>query len=98
LPDWQGLGLAFVLLDIVGSAYSSLGWKFRNYPAHPSFIKSHKKSPVWKNCGQAIPRKAGKKASAGIIKHHRENMRTPWVFEYRGKKMDKQEARRFING
>lgn len=91
LPDWQGLGLAFVLLDTIGSAYTSLGYKFRNYPAHPSFIKSHKKSKVWKNYGQSLP-----KNSKTANKKMQKIQRTPFVFEYRGKKMDKQIAKKFV--
>lgn len=96
LPDWQGLGLAFVLLNTIGSAYTAMGYKFRNYPAHPSFIRSHKKSSVWKNCGQSKPAKPGKNAKKVIVKSQRKNPRTPFIFEYRGKKMDKQLAKKFL--
>jgi len=47
LPDYQGLGLAFVLTEKLGAAYKALGYRFHNYPAHPSFIRSHDKSPQW---------------------------------------------------
>lgn len=43
LPDWQGLGLAFVLIETLASAYKRLGYRFRNYPAHPAFIRAHTK-------------------------------------------------------
>jgi len=92
LPDWQGLGLAFALIDTIGSAYTSLGWKFRNYPAHPSFIKSHKKAKVWKNCGQSKPSKGCKVVSVG------KAIRYPFVFEYRGTKMNKEQAKLFVGG
>ncbi len=91
LPDWQGLGLAFVLIDVVASAYRALGWKFRCYPAHPSFIQSYKKSSVWKNCGQSLP-----KNSKTANKKMQKIQRTPFVFEYRGKKMDKIIAKKFV--
>lgn len=48
LPDWQGLGLAMVLLDTLGSAYQGAGYRFRMYPAHPGFVRTFKKSPRWK--------------------------------------------------
>lgn len=48
LPDWQGLGLAFTLCDRIAAAYKAFGWLFRNYPAHPSYIRSFEKSEVWR--------------------------------------------------
>lgn len=96
LPDWQGLGLSFVLNETIASAYTALGWKFRNYPAHPSYIRSHKKSKVWKNCGQSLPSKAGKNSTAQ--NWQKKSMRTPFVFEYLGSKMNKEDAKKFING
>lgn len=47
LPDFQGLGLAFALLDRVGALYARLGYRVRCYPAHPSFIRSFR-APTWK--------------------------------------------------
>lgn len=47
LPDWQGLGLAFVLMDTIASAYKTRGYRFRSYPAHPSLIRSFDASPNW---------------------------------------------------
>jgi len=45
LPDWQGLGLAFVLSDTLGAAYRSQGFYFHTYPAHPALIVGYDKSP-----------------------------------------------------
>ena len=47
LPDWQGLGLAFVLMDTLGSAYRSAGCQLHNYPAHPALIAAHDRSTAW---------------------------------------------------
>ncbi len=47
LPDFQGLGLAFVLLDALGADYAAKGIRFRNYPAHPAFVRAHDRSPLW---------------------------------------------------
>jgi ABC-type ATPase involved in cell division/GNAT superfamily N-acetyltransferase len=47
LPDWQGLGLAFVLMDTLGSAYRAVGCQLHMYPAHPSLIAAHDRSPSW---------------------------------------------------
>jgi hypothetical protein len=41
LPDWQGLGLAFVLSEMLGAAFKAIGKRFHNYPAHPSFIRNY---------------------------------------------------------
>lgn len=50
LPDYQGLGLAFVLLEKLGGAYRGIGYRFRNYPAHPAFVRAHDRSPQWMLC------------------------------------------------
>lgn len=47
LPDWQGLGLAFVLVDALGSAYAAAGYRLRCYPAHPALVRGYDKSPRW---------------------------------------------------
>lgn len=47
LPDFQGIGLAFVLADFLGSIYTGVGHKFRAYPAHPPFVRQFDKSPKW---------------------------------------------------
>lgn len=44
LPDWQGLGLAFVLADALGACYAVIGDRFRTYPAHPALIRSFDRS------------------------------------------------------
>ena len=48
LPDWQGLGLAFVLNELLGSAYNALGQRLRMYPAHPPYVRSFDRSKNWK--------------------------------------------------
>lgn len=47
LPDWQGLGLAFVLSDTLGAAYKRLGYRYRTYPAHPALIRAFDRSKMW---------------------------------------------------
>jgi GNAT superfamily N-acetyltransferase len=47
LPDFQGLGLAFVLADRVASAYRAAARRYHAYPAHPMLIRSFDRSPVW---------------------------------------------------
>ncbi|MDD1770017.1 MAG: hypothetical protein LUO79_02930 [Methanomassiliicoccales archaeon] len=48
LPDWQGLGLAMILVGKLGAAFRGVGRRLRNYPAHPAFVRSHAKSPEWR--------------------------------------------------
>jgi ABC-type ATPase involved in cell division len=48
LPDYQGLGLVFVLMDTLAAAYRAMGYRFHIYPAHPPFIRSVDRSPHWK--------------------------------------------------
>jgi ABC-type thiamine transport system ATPase subunit len=47
LPDWQGLGLAFVLVDTLGAAYKAVGERLHTYPAHPALIHGFDRSPKW---------------------------------------------------
>jgi len=58
LPDWQGLGLALILVDQLGALYRGRGWQLRTYPAHPSLIRSFDHSPRWK-----LEKKPGKFSS-----------------------------------
>ena len=85
LPDWQGLGLAFALMDTLGAAYKTRGLRARTYPAHPSLIRSFDRSRLW-----ALKHKpatgfplAGKGAISGLNKY-----RPCAVFEYVGPQMD----------
>jgi hypothetical protein len=47
LPDYQGLGLAFVLSDTLGAAYLARGHRLHHYPAHPPYIRSFARSENW---------------------------------------------------
>lgn len=47
LPDWQGLGLAFVLVDTLGAAYKAVGKRLHTYPAHPALIHGFDRSQAW---------------------------------------------------
>jgi GNAT superfamily N-acetyltransferase len=88
LPDWQGLGLAFVLLDKLGAAYKAIGKRFRNYPAHPSFVRAHGRSSLW-TCSKAAGTFSGRngRTGAGL-----GQQRPCAVFEYSGPAIGKQEA------
>jgi len=47
LPDYQGLGLAFVLIDKLAEAYKAVGLRVRTYPAHPALIRAFDRSKRW---------------------------------------------------
>lgn len=62
LPDWQGLGLAFVLLDALAACYRALGRRLRMTPAHPALVRSFERSRCWslvRRPGQTAPRRKG---------------------------------------
>jgi ABC-type uncharacterized transport system YnjBCD ATPase subunit len=48
LPDYQGIGLAFVLTDAIGAALKACGQRLHNYPAHPSFVRALDRSKTWR--------------------------------------------------
>jgi len=94
LPDWQGMGLAFVLMETIASAYKATEFRFCNYPSHPQFVRAHGKA--WrcnKRPGKATSKYCPKtaKLSKGTAKQ-----RPCAVFEYIGPAMSLKEARRLL--
>ncbi len=87
LPDWQGIGLSFVMTDTLGAMYKTAGRRFRNYPAHPSYIRSIDRSPNWR-----LIRKPGYVGRSGYGAGPTSTMSTKWrqdarpcaIFEYVG--------------
>jgi GNAT superfamily N-acetyltransferase len=101
LPDWQGLGLAFVLTDALASCYKSIGYRFHTYPAHPALIRAFDRSDKWsmiKRPGNYQGIQSGRKKgydTTGLSK----SCRPCAVFEYAGEPYsDKQSALRLIKG
>lgn len=93
LPDYQGLGLAFVLVETLGAAYRTTGYRLRTYPAHPSLVRGFDKSPKWR-----LEKKPGKfsasfstTSSVGAF-----GGRPCAVFEYTGDVMNAKDARALI--
>lgn len=93
LPDWQGLGLAFILMERLGAAYKAMGYRFMTHPAHPPFIRSFDRSPVWK-----MKRAPGKQtsitATSNIQGMHQS--RPCATFEYAGPPCDRGDASNLI--
>jgi len=88
LPDWQGLGLAFVLMDTLGAAYTAVGCQLHTYPAHPALIAGMDRSPAWQLV--AAPRIAssqnGPRSTMG--QQWRASGRPNAVFRYAGPPLD----------
>ena len=98
LPDWQGLGLIFILMEKVASAYKALGFRHRGYPAHPGFIRAMAGTKEW----QLIRKPAlFQKTKKGVeSKINPSKVCRPYaVFEYVGPAMeDRTLARSFVYG
>lgn len=104
LPDWQGLGLAFVLVDFLGGCYQACGERLRTYPAHPALIRGFDRSPNW-----AIDKKPGQYNATGkssgtndpnssMAGYKNMGMRPNATFEYVGKPVEKDCARQMVMG
>lgn len=94
LPDWQGLGLAFVLLDTLGAAHRAISRRLHTYPAHPSLIRSFDRSKNWhleKRPGRFGPRTGRTSTIANMNKQ-----RPCAVFSYCGEAMNMDDARRLL--
>lgn len=90
LPDWQGLGLAHVLAEQVGSAARGVGRRLRTYPAHPSLIRSFDKSKIWR-----LEKRPGtfQPATGATGIKGAQSQRPCAVFEYCGAGLPIAEAR-----
>lgn len=96
LPDWQGLGLAFVLSDALGSAFRGIGKEFHTYPAHPALIRGYDKSSKYalvKKPGKYSRRMGDTTSITGKF-----GGRPCAVFRYVGDAMQASEARAFLDG
>jgi ABC-type iron transport system FetAB ATPase subunit len=101
LPDWQGLGLAFVLVDTLGAAHKAIGRRLHTYPAHPALIHGFDKSANWtliQRPGGGSPRSStttlegSRKYAYNPSGAHRATA----VFSYVGAEMDIKEAERLL--
>lgn len=101
LPDWQGLGLAFVLADHVGGLYRAAGRRLRTYPAHPALIHAFDRSAMWslkQRPGGLHPNRSGTLNGKTGAARMRQGERPNAVFEYAGPAMeDREEAARMLN-
>jgi len=97
LSDWQGIGLGRTLTKTICSAYKALGFRVRSYPAHPALIRSLLKDPTRK-----LVKKSNiyQKTLKGInsIQNPNKTCRPCAVFEFVGPAMDKEMAKKLIEG
>ena len=97
LPDWQGLGLAFALIDRIGAAYTPYGISVRTYPAHPALVRSFDRSTCWilkKRPGKYL----GTSASSKTTTKPGFGGRPCAVFEYAGESMSPDDASTLLQG
>jgi GNAT superfamily N-acetyltransferase len=90
LPDFQGMGLIFALIDRLGAAYKARGFRLRSYPAHPGYVRAHDRSPVWrldKPPGRVRSSRNDTTTITGAF-----GTRPCAVFEYIGPAMDQADA------
>lgn len=94
LPDYQGLGLAFVLMDYLGEQFRALGRELRAYPAHPALIRAFDRSSKWRiEKKPAMSHKTkGKRTGGGLSFGGRPNA----VFSWAGDAGDANTARDLI--
>lgn len=85
LPDYQGLGLAFVLTDALGGMFANRGERMNCYPAHPALIISFSRNEKWR-----LEKKPGRYSgkSRGSVGSSRD--RPCAVYSYVGPKLDIQ--------
>lgn len=95
LPDFQGLGLAFALVDRLGAMYKANGQRLHTYPAHPALVRGFDKSKMWamvKKPGEFSPREGGTSTVGGF------GGRPCAVFQYAGPPhADAAEAKAFLS-
>ncbi len=99
LPDWQGLGLAMVLVDKLGAAFKAVGKRLHTYPAHPSLIRSFDHSQFWKmekKSGTSTPQISASSTLRFRQAKSWSGSRPCAVFSYQGEAMDRATASNLI--
>ena len=99
LPDWQGLGLAFVIIDAIGSLHKALGERVHTYPAHPPLVRAFGRSKKWAMQKRAGSYSQGKHGPKSVMKAWRYGDRPCAMFEYIGEAhASATEARQILQG
>jgi len=95
LPDYQGIGLAFALVDKLGAAYKATGNRLRTYPAHPALTRAFDRSSMWsmrKEPGVFSPPTGQSSSAAGL-----SQSRPCAVFVYVGPAIDLEQAKHLLS-
>lgn len=103
LPDYQGLGLIFIMVETLGAAHKAIGNRFRVYPAHPPLVRSFDRSDKWVMTKEPGVMKPVKSKTSQVRfrqeKAWKQGERPCAVFEYCGTAMDDPaQARALIEG
>lgn len=104
LPDWQGLGLAFVLTDTVAGAYKAVGRRFNTYPAHPALIRSFDRSESYAMIGRpgfSMTQRGGtdkgrRAMASSSVGNWNAGSRPCATFRYVGPALDDRDARQVL--
>jgi ABC-type uncharacterized transport system YnjBCD ATPase subunit len=91
MPDWQGLGLAFVLMDTLGGLYRAQRKRLHIYPMHPAFVRAVDRSRNW-----ALLQKPGnfraKNQNGRANQHLSRNSRPCARFAYAGPELPPEQV------
>jgi ABC-type ATPase involved in cell division len=88
LPDWQGMGLAMILVEKMGAAHKAAGFRLRAYPAHPALVGSFDRAQEWRL--ESAPKMASISLTTTLQKSG--GGRPCAVFEYCGPASSKEDA------
>lgn len=97
LPDYQGLGLIFILMEYVASIYRAMNFRMMMYPAHSSFVRNFLKNKNWvlrKKSGEFSSNSMGLRSVDGKSAF---GQRPCAVFEYIGAIAERNEAERMLS-
>lgn len=87
LPDWQGLGLAFVLVDYLGAVYKAASQRLRTYPAHPALMHAFDRSTLWRLAQRPMtssPNRSSTRPRGKSVSGWKQAERPNATFEYIG--------------
>ncbi len=96
LPDWQGLGLAMILIEKLGAAYKGIGKRVHTYPAHPALVRSFDRSPLWKMTKEPGMTSTASSASGTSSIGGVMGTRPCAVFEFIGPALERRQAEYLI--
>jgi ABC-type lipoprotein export system ATPase subunit len=97
LPDYQGLGLIFALIDRIGAVYMRRGYRVRSYPAHPGYIRAHDRSRNWQMISPPGLRSSNVN-SRNTALPNRVGGRPCAVFEFCGEMASEEAAALLLDG